>query len=57
MSDLPAEWTTVPVRVNWPAPKLEAVDVPGGEVELQTPRGERVALVDEDWVIDLKALA
>jgi len=57
MGELPDEWTTVPVRVNWPAPKLQAVDVPNGEVELQDPRGNRVALVDDDWLIDLEALA
>jgi len=57
MGELPAEWVSVPVQVNWPAPKLQAVDVPNGEVELQDPRGNRVALVDDDWLIDLEALA
>ena len=57
MGELPREWEVVPVRVSWPAPKVTTVDVPGDEVELQDQRGNRVALVDDDWLIDLEALA
>jgi hypothetical protein len=57
MPELPREWATVPTHVNWPAPHLEAVDVPGGDVELQDPNGRRVALVEDDLVVDVDDLA
>jgi hypothetical protein len=54
MAELPDDWEMIPVHVRWPPPNVSLVDVPGGVAELQTSDGRRLALVDDDLVVDLE---